>query len=309
MKRVLSVLLALLLLTALCACGAAPAERGERKIVTTIFPIYDWTKNLLGSRASDTDLILLLDDGVDMHSFQPSVSDLITLTDCDLLIYVGGESDEWIDKALADNPNPARRELRLMDVLGERVLEETLVEGMEGVAEDAPDEHIWLSLKNAQRLCEAISEELKAADPAHSGDYTSACADYTGKLAALDEEYRAAVDAAPRHTLLFADRFPFRYLTEDYGLDYYAAFAGCAAETEASFVTVIFLAEKANELGLPYLCQVETSDGRLAESVIQTAGRGDLGVLTLHSMQGKVGGESYLSLMEQNLNILKEALN
>ena len=310
MKKSIALFLSVCLLAALlCGCGAAPAEREKPQIVTTIFPIWDWTRNLLGDRADEVELVRLLDDGVDMHSFQPSVSDMILLTDCDLLIYVGGESDAWIDELLRDHPNPKRSVLRLMDALGDRALSEELVEGMEGEAEDAPDEHIWLSLRNARFLCGAISEMLRKMDGEHPRSYEAAFAVYDAKLEQLDADYRAAVAAAPQHTLLFADRFPFRYLTEDYGLDYFAAFAGCSAETEASFATVIFLADKVNELGLRHVCQIETSDGRLADTVLRTAERGDLDVLTLHSMQGAVGGESYLSLMEQNLNVLKEALN
>ncbi len=308
MKRTLALLLALMMLL-LAACSAAPAQREKPQIVTTIFPIYDWTKQLLGDRAEAVDLVLLLDDGVDMHSFQPSVADLLLLTDCDLLIYVGGESDEWIDEALQDNPNPKRSVLRLMDVLGERALEEELVEGMEGEAEETPDEHVWLSLNNARLFCTAISDMLRKMDGEHARSYEAALAVYDAKLELLDADYRAAVETAAHHTLLVADRFPFRYLTEDYGLDYYAAFTGCSADTEASFATVIFLADKLNELGLKHICQIETSDGRLADTVKRTAEREDLGILTLHSMQGAVGEESYLSLMAKNLDVLKEALS
>lgn len=308
MKRTLALLLALTMLL-LAACSAAPAQREKPQIVTTIFPIYDWTRQLLGDRAEAVDLVLLLDDGVDIHSFQPSVADLLLLTDCDLLIYVGGESDAWIDEALRDNPNPKRSVLRLMDVLGERALQEELVEGMEGEAEETPDEHVWLSLKNARLFCTAISDMLRKMDGEHARSYEAAFAVYDAKLELLDADYRAAVETAAHHTLLVADRFPFRYLTEDYGLDYYAAFTGCSADTEASFATVIFLADKLNELGLKHICQIETSDGRLADTVKRTAEREDLGILTLHSMQGAVGEESYLSLMAKNLDVLKEALS
>ena len=308
MKRTLALLLALTMLL-LAACSAAPGQREKPQIVTTIFPIYDWTRQLLGDRAEAVDLVLLLDDGVDMHSFQPSVGDLLLLTDCDLLIYVGGESDAWIDEALQDNPNPKRSVLRLMDVLGERALQEELVEGMEGEAEETPDEHVWLSLNNARMFCTAISDMLRKMDGEHARSYEAALAVYDAKLELLDADYRAAVETAAHHTLLVADRFPFRYLTEDYGLDYYAAFTGCSADTEASFATVIFLADKLNELGLKHICQIETSDGRLADTVKRTAEREDLGILTLHSMQGAVGEESYLSLMAKNLDVLKEALS
>lgn len=311
MKRLLSaVLAAVLLVSMLAGCGAAPAEEpGELKIVTTIFPLYDWTKNLLGDRADEVSLTMLLDDGVDMHSFQPSVSDMITVSSCDLLIYVGGESDAWVADALKERANPDMIALNLMDVLGDRALQEELVEGMQGEAEDAADEHIWLSLRNAEFLCAAIRDALIELDGEHSRAYEAAFAAYDTKLQQLDAEYASSLDAAALHTLIVADRFPFRYLVEDYGLDYYAAFSGCEAETEASFATVIFLAGKADELGVGNLCVIETSDGKLARTVNENTKNRDLNILTLHSMQGDVGDGDYLSLMEQNLNVLKEALN
>ena len=311
MKRFFSaVMAAALLLSLLAGCGAAPAEEpGKLKIVTTIFPLYDWTKNLLGEQADEVSLTMLLDDGVDMHSFQPSVSDMITVSSCDLLIYVGGESDAWVADALKERANPNMIALNLMDVLGDRALREELVEGMQGEAEDAPDEHIWLSLRNAEILCAAIRDALIELDGGHSRAYEAAFAVYDAKLRQLDADYSSAIDAAVQHTLIVADRFPFRYLVEDYGLDYYAAFSGCEAETEASFATVIFLAGKADELGIGNLCVIETSDGKLARTVNENTQNRDLGILTLHSMQGVVGDGDYLSLMEQNLNVLKEALN
>ena len=310
MRRIVSCLLAALLLIApLSGCAAAPTGETDRpKIVTTIFPLYDWTKNLLGSRADETELVMLLDDGVDMHSFQPSVADMVTVSSCDLLIYVGGESDEWIEDAIAERANPDMIVLNLMEVLGERGLREELVEGMEGEAEDEPDEHIWLSLRNAELLCGSIRDALTELDGGHRSEYETACEAYCAELRALDAAYRETVEAAAQHTLIFADRFPFRYLTEDYGLDYYAAFAGCSAETEASFATVIFLAGKLDELGLKQLCVIETSDGKLARTVIENTKSGEIGVQTLHSMQGAVGEEDYLSLMERNLEAIKEAL-
>ena len=303
-----------LLLTALSGCGAAKEEmktndRDSLKIVTTVFPVYDWTKNLLGDQASAHTLQLLLKDGVDMHSFQPSVSDLATVSSCDLLIYIGGESEEWIEDALQERQNPDMRVLRLLDVLGERALQEELAEGMEGEAEDETDEHVWLSIQNAELLCEAIRDALKELDGAHARSYDAACAAYCVKLQELDAAYRKCVDNAKHHCLIFADRFPFRYLVEDYGLEYYAAFAGCSAETEASFNTVIFLANKLDELGLGSVCVIENSDGKLAHTVVENAGNQDVAIVTLHSMQSMVGEESYLSLSEKNLEALREALN
>ena len=310
MRRSLCLILAALLLcTLLSGCAPSEEQSGKLRIVTTVFPIYDWTKNLLGERLDEVELVLLLDDGVDMHSFQPSVADMVTVSSCALLIYIGGEADDWIADALAEKKNPDMRALNLLEALGGDALNEELAEGMEGEAEDEPDEHIWLSPKKAQKLCAAISEALKALDPENGGTYQEAYAAYSEKLSQLDAAYEEAVASARLHTLIFADRFPFRYLTEDYGLDYYAAFAGCSAETEASFATVIFLAGKADELGITKLCVIETSDGKLARTVGENMRSGAPGTVTLHSMQGKVGEADYLALMEQNLSALKEALN
>ena len=315
MKKLLMTALALaMLLTTLGGCAAReetekPAD-GGLKIVTTVFPVYDWTKNILGERAEAHSLQLLLKDGTDLHSFQPSVSDLAAVSSCDLLICIGGESEDWIEDALAERQNPDMRVLRLMDLLGERALQEELCEGMEGESEeDETDEHIWLSLKNAEILCEAIRDALKELDGAHARSYDAACAAYCVKLQELDTAYQSCVENAQRRCLIFADRFPFRYLVEDYDLDYYAAFSGCSAETEASFNTVIFLAGKLDELGLGCVCVIENSDGKLARTVIENAENPDIKVLTLHSMQSAVGGENYLSLAEKNLNTLREALN
>ena len=308
MKKFLPIILSVLLLLALCACAAPreAADDGKLRVVTTIVPVYDWTKNLLGDNADAISLRLLLDEGVDMHSFQPAVSDLAALRDCELLIYVGGESDEWIDEALEAQGTDAPRALKLIDALGERALTEELVEGMQGEAEDAPDEHIWLSLKNAQILCSAIRDALIEMDGAHARGYEAACAVYEAKLQTLDAAYQAALDAAGQNTLLIADRFPFRYLTEDYGLNYYAAFSGCSADTEASFNTVVFLADKLNELALGSVCVIENSDEKLARTVIDSSGR-EARILVLDSMQGAGEGD-YLTRMTRNLETLKEAL-
>ena len=311
MKRSLCILLSLALLSGLlCGCGApAPGGGGEREkpgVVVTIYPVYDWVKNLLGERADRFELRLLLDEGVDMHSFQPSVEDMVAVADCDLLIYVGGESDEWIDDVA---PTDSRqRRVSLLALLGEAALAEEVSEGMQGEADGALDEHVWLSLKKARLLCARLLPYLEELDKDDSRYLEASLAAYDAQLAALDADYEAAVAAAAGDTLLFADRFPFRYLTEDYGLAYYAAFAGCEAETEASFQTVSFLAGKLDELGLKTVLVIESGDGRLAETVIAASRDKDQTVRTLHSLQGSSGGKSYLEIMRDNLTVLQEAL-
>ncbi len=302
------------------AAATAGAQQDKIKIVTTIFPEYDWVKQILGSQAENADVTMLLDNGVDLHSYQPTADDIIKIADCDLFIYVGGESDGWVEDALKEATNGKMKAIDLLEVLGSRVKEEEVVEGMEADEneegeDEGPeyDEHVWLSLKNAETLCGAISEALQQIDPEHSGIYAANTVVYTQKLAELDAGYQAAVDAAAYKTVLFGDRFPFRYLADDYGLTYYAAFVGCSAETEASFATISFLANKVDELGLPCVLTIEGAQHKIAETIVQNTAAKNQKVLTMDSMQGTTAkdvnnGTTYLSIMEQNLSVLKEAL-
>ncbi|MBQ9664650.1 MAG: zinc ABC transporter substrate-binding protein [Oscillospiraceae bacterium] len=323
MKKLLSIVLCLsVMLTASAGFveAKASAAGGKLSIVTTIFPEYDWVMNILGDRAADADVSMLLDNGVDLHSYQPTVDDIVRISACDLFLYVGGESDKWVDDALKEAANKNMVVINLLDVLGEAVKEEELVEGMEEDEDEEDDgespefdEHVWLSLKNAQVLCRAIADALATLDPEHQGEYRSNADAYIGQLSALDDEYRAAVDQASLKTLLFGDRFPFRYLTDDYGLAYYAAFAGCSAETEASFDTIIFLASKVDELDLPAILQLESSDGSISRTVLRSTKGQDAEILTMDSMQSVTAKDvaaeaSYLVIMEANLAVLKAAL-
>ena len=317
----------------LSACGRTSADgvnvdeqNGQKKlqVVATIFPEYDWVREILGEQADNVELTLLLANGVDMHSFQPTMSDILKVSTCDVFIYVGGESDAWVTDALKGAGNPDRTAINLMEVLGDRAKEEEVVEGMqeedghdshdhEAQEELEYDEHVWLSLKNTQVFCDAISEALQAADPENAKLYQENTTAYKGKLAALDREYQAAVDQSESKTLLFADRFPFRYLTDDYNLTYYAAFTGCSAETDASFETITFLAGKLDELKLPVVFVIENSDGKVAKAVVENTNTRDQKILTLNSMQSVTSdeinaGTTYLSIMKENLKTLKEAL-
>ena len=312
--------------------GVRTAEAGttedsgkKLKIVTTIFPEYDWTRAILGAQMDDVDLTMLLDNGTDLHSFQPAVKDIMKVSGCDLLIYVGGESDQWIEDALESAQNKNMKTINLMEVLGDSIKEEETVEGMQGSEhehehdhededEKEYDEHVWTSLRNASVICDAIAETLEEMDPENKDVYASNAAAYQEKLSNLDTEYQNTVDSAKQNTLLFADRFAFRYLVDDYGLNYYAAFSGCSAESEASFKTVTFLAEKLDELGLKTVLTIEKSDDRIAQTVIENTETKDQKILELNSMQSITSDEiadgvTYLSVMEDNLDVLKEALN
>lgn len=301
--------------------GTTDTTDRKLKIVTTIFPEYDWTRAVLGEREADVDLTMLLDNGTDLHSFQPAVKDIMKVSSCDLLIYVGGESDQWIEDALESAQNKEMKTINLMEVLGDSVKEEETVEGMQESGhgheheedEKEYDEHVWTSLRNASAICDVIAETLEEMDPENKDVYESNAEDYQQKLLTLDAEYQDTVDHAKQNTILFADRFPFRYLVDDYGLSYYAAFSGCSAESEASFKTITFLAGKIDELGLNSVFTIEKSDDRIAQTVIENTKTKDQDILVLNSMQSITSeeiadGETYLSVMEDNLNVLKKAL-
>lgn len=327
MKKLISLLLSVVLLASpLAGCGtAAPESHGDIKVVTTIFPIYDWVREVAKDDV-DINLDLLLDNGVDLHSYQPTAKDIMDISDCDIFIYVGGESDEWVDDTLAQADNKNMTVLDLMDILGDKAKEEEVKEGMqeddheheegkEEEHEEGPeyDEHVWLSLKNTSLFVDKIAEALSKADPQHADAFKANAASYQEKLSALDTQYQQAVDNASVKTLLFGDRFPFRYLTDDYGLDYYAAFVGCSAESEASFETISFLSGKVDELNLKSIMQIETSDGSIAKTVKDNTKTKDQQILTLDSIQNITSdriqaGETYLSVMESNLTVLKQAL-
>ena len=505
MKKIITLVLALAMAVSLfTGCGKKNnAETGESdsnklSVVTTIFPEYDWVREILGGKAESTDLTMLLDNGVDLHSYQPTADDIVKISDCDLFIYVGGESDEWVKNVLKNAVNKKMKVINLLEMLGDSVKMEEIVEGMqedghdhghshdeqlteddirdrtlsdfagawkslhpfllngdldrfcehraeededssttkdtywekykaswqcdaekisingdtitftyadgktvsaeytyagyqpklddegkirsvryqfETTSADAPkyvqfndhghepgeaehfhiyfgndgfdalmsaktnpffvkdalsvedildelmghdhgeekDEHVWLSLKNAQTLCVTLADALCAIDPDNKNTYIANAAAYRDKLAALDADYKATVDGAAHKTVLFGDRFPFRYLVDDYGLRYYAAFAGCSAETEASFETVSFLAKKVDELGLPCVLTIEGAQHRIAETIVQNTAGKNQKVLTMDSMQSTTSkdvanGTTYLSVMEKNLSVLKEAL-
>lgn len=435
MKRILAIILALSLLMiplALTGCDQSNEEPVETpdpattqeptsepepegvslSIVSTIFPQYDWVRQILGDRADYMELTLLINNRIDFHSFQPSPSDIIRAATADVFIYVGGHSDNWVADALAQAVNPDMVVINLMEVLGDRVVYEEVVEGMQhGCAtceshshhgcdcddcatceshshhdcdcdecdtcsshshhdcddgdcdtcadhdhahghshdhddcdddecdtcashdhddcdhhhdhdhddcdhhhHDELDEHVWLSLRNAAIITSAIAEVLAALDPDFAETYRANMEAYNEKLIALDAEFQAVVDAAAITTLLFADRFPFRYFVDDYNLSYYAAFTGCSAAIEVTSSTIVFLVGKVDELELHSVMVIEDSDKSIAEAVIRETASGDQQILVLDSMQTAndedwQNGITYLSIMESNLEVLRQALS
>lgn len=351
------------------ACSAesnekAPAQK-KVSIVATIYPQYDWLKNVLGDRLDAVNLKLLIKNGTDLHSYKPSAQDIAAIASADMVVYVGGESDEWIEKALSATPKAGRVQVNLMEALGDRVKEEEVVEGMEHEhhhehGEEAEehehhehaeahedhdhhehaeehehehhehaeahedehhhheeaenDEHIWLSLKNAELLVMNLADALSKVDTAHATEYHMNAGLYIAKISALDAQYRAATDSASLKTILFGDRFPFRYLVDDYDIKYFAAFVGCSAESEASFETVAFLAGKMDSLALPAIFTIDGSNGKIARAILDASKKSkETPVLTLNSMQSVTdaqmqSGVDYLSMMQSNLEVLKKAI-
>ena len=332
MKKITALLLALFVLVgALAGCGKQNDTNKTDKlsIVTTIFPEYDWVREILGDKADNAEITMLLDNGVDLHSYQPTADDIVTISDCDLFIYVGGESDGWVEDALRNAANRNMKVINLLEILGDSVKTEEIVEGMqeehehedahahddaeEHEHEEEADEHVWLSLKNAKMLVRVISKALQELDPDNKDIYAANADAYVKKLSALDADYQVAVDAASNKTILFGDRFPFRYLVDDYGLRYYAAFVGCSAETEAGFETISFLAKRVDEWKLPCVLTIEGAQHKIAETVVRNTTTKNQKVLTMDSMQSTTtqdvkNGTTYFSVMEKNLSVLKEAL-
>ena len=349
-KKLIAGLTILLALTTSVFAKAKKADKnnGKLKVVTTIFPEYDWAREILGDKASNVELTLLLGNGVDLHSYQPSIQDIAKISTADIFIYVGGESDGWVKDALKNAKNKNMKVINLLETLGDKVKAEEVKEGMQAEEEEEHehhhhdgdhdhedhdhheaeehhhhhhdddeeveyDEHVWLSLRNAKILCTEICSALSEKDAANAAAYKANLAAYTARLDALDSKYAATVKAGSKNTILFGDRFPFRYLVDDYNLDYYAAFVGCSAETEASFETVIFLAKKVDELGLNAVLKIESGDGKIARTIIQNTKKKSAKVLTLDSIQSTTAkqaaaGTTYLKIMEANLAVLEEAL-
>ena len=322
------------LLVPLCSACNYESGSGKLKIVTSIYPEYDWVMNILGEKKDNAKVTMLLDSGSDLHSYQPTPKDIKNIAKCDLLVFVGGESDEWVDDALKQAINKNMKTINLLETLGDGAKEED----EEGAEEDEHDhdhddddddheghehhheegeveydEHVWLSLKNAKLFVKTIGDTLGQIDSENASYYKSNADTYIASLNALDERYQAAVDAKVKDTLLFADRYPFRYLLDDYGLNHVAAFSGCSAENTVGPNTLRMLVDKVNELNLSVIYKIDGSDGKIAESVKESTGKTDLKILTMDSLQSGASTQfsttnNYLTRMEANLEVIKEGL-
>lgn len=326
-----------------CASGGGPAvtEGGRIQILCTSFPLYDWTRQITAGCEEHIEVLLLMDQGTDPHNYQPTTEDIVRISEADIIVCVGGESDRWMEDVMTSVPKErrdAQRYIALMEVLESSLREEEYVEGMQedadgqtygehdgrevhrgGDAEERDmdvaeyDEHIWLSLKNASVCVQAIAAVVAELDQNDSRTVTENASGYLAMLEELDGQYESMVSEAPFGRVLFADRFPFLYLMKDYGLEYDAAFPGCSTETEASFETVIFLAGRLDEYDLPAVLVMEDGNQRIAETVIANTADKDQEILALDSMQSVTAadigqGVTYLSVMQENLEVLRTAL-
>lgn len=333
-KNTLRLLLlpALLLLTGCAGSSKETADSQENtklSAVATIFPQYDFLRAIGGDHL---DLHMLLSPGAESHSFEPTPGDMITVSECDLFVYVGGDSDAWVETILDSVDTSNKEVVTLMDCV-DTVAEET-VEGMEthGHAHDhededadhgedshdhedeshgEQDEHVWTSPKNAMRIVQKLCDALCRLDPENADDYQANTASYLASLTSLDEEFSDVTANASRHTIVFGDRFPFRYFADAYGLDYYAAFPGCSSESEASAKTLSFLIDKIKEEQIPVVFHTELSNEQMTDSICEATGAKKLLLHSCHNVSKDdfESGATYLSLMEQNVSALKEALN
>ena len=294
MKKSIHFFSALLLAASLAACAAQPAENTVDDetaidVVTNSYAAYDWVKQIFADDTDHIRMTYLLENGVDLHNYQPDAEDIRKIADCDVFIYVGGESDRWAADAIRNSGNSHLLAVNMLACIGKLAKEEEVKEGMQAEEEEEPetDEHVWLSVRNASVITGVIFNQVSSlvTDPEELKQITANYENYQAELMKLDQEYAKAVSAADLDTVIFGDRFPFRYLLDDYGIDYYAAFAGCSAETEASFETVRFLAEKADEIGARNILTIETGNQKLAETIINNTQTGDQGILLMNSIQ------------------------
>lgn len=322
MKKFLAVIITSLILVAtLCACGnkensvskAQSGSDGKISVVTTIFPPYDFARQIGGD---NVDLTMLLKPGTESHNYDPTPQDIIKIQNCDLFIYVGGESDEWVRDILESNDSKPKKIISLMDCVD--TVQEEIVEGMEKDKDEDNDgheieydEHVWTSPKNAIIISKKISLALTELDKDNAKVYEKNTTEYSKKLSLLDSKFQNIVDNAKRKTIIFGDRFPMRYFADEYGLKYYAAFPGCSSETEPSAATVSFLIDKVKAEKIPVVFSIEFSNGKVADTICEDTGAKKLTFHSCHNVTQEQfdSGVTYIDLMNQNAESIKEALS
>ena len=325
-KNIIVWIIAVLTAIAMAGCNTSSASAGNTQVanpgedcisvVATIFAPYDFAREIAGDNA---DITMLLPPGSETHSFEPTPQDIIAIQDCDVFIYVGGESDDWIDRILDSMDTKNKTIVPLIDCV--EPVEEAIIEGMQEDKESSGnnaidktepeyDEHIWTSPKNAKLIANEISGALCKADEANEVLYEQNADVYMEKLDILDAEFRTVVDGAARKTIVFGDRFPFRYFADAYGLDCFAAFPGCSTETEPSAKTVAFLIDKIEDEQIPVVFHIELSNEKMADTLCAETGAKKLLLHSCHNISKDdfQNGLSYLKLMTRNVTALKEAL-
>ena len=318
MKKVISFFLLLMTLLSFTACNydVKPVDTGKISIVTTIFPYYDFSKNIAGDKA---DITLLLSPGSEPHSYEPSPSDIVAVENCDIFIYNGGQSDEWVESVLKSTQNDKMKILKMMDYV--TLLEEHSSEHNHDHAHENEeiehshgqgyDEHIWTSIKNAKILSSVIAETLSEIDEVNSSYYSEKENNYINNLDRLDKDFTNTVNNGERDVLVFGDRFPFLYFATDYNLHYEAAFPGCSSKTEPNISTVTHMVDFVREEDIPVVFYLEFSNGKTAKLIAEDTGAKTMQFSSCHNVTKEQfeNEVSYISLMEQNLKALKEALS
>lgn len=333
MKRILAMTLSIIIfMLSLTGCKRADSvgtnvekETGKLNIITTIFPYYDFVRQIAGDSVNVT---MLVPTGMDTHSFEPTPGDMVKIQDADIFIYNGGEMESWVEQVLDAVDNDSQNRVRMMDYV--TLFEEELVEGMEAeehehehgeedseLKEDTDheeaeyDEHIWTSPANAKILVSQLCNVLKEAESENAKVYEENAEQYIEKLTALDNEFKGIVETAKRKTLVFGDKFPLRYFVEEYGLDYSAAFSGCSTETEPSAETVAYLINKVKEEQIPVVYYLELSNGKIADTICEATDAKKVKFNTCHNVTQDQfdSGITYLELMEENVEALKRGLN
>ena len=264
------------------------------KIISSVFASYDFAKQIAYDKA---DVSMLIKPGASAHSYEPTPKDIIDIQNADLFIYVGGESEKWVDDILATTKN--KNVLKLMDTVD--LLNEE---------EDEYDEHVWTSTLNAQKICESICEKLKEIDSVNGSVYQRNCDDYLTQLKKLTSDFERMFETKKNKTLIFGDRFPFRYFANEFSLDCYSAFPGCSEQTEPDAKIVAFLIDKIKNENIKAVFYIEFSNQNVAKSLADTTGVKTSLLHSCHNVSSEQikNGESYISLMEQNLKTLQEIL-
>lgn len=305
-KAIIALVVILLIGTGIIAALNSNKETTEISIVATNFPAYDFARAVVGDA---TNIKMLIKPGQETHDFEPTPEDIIDIQKSKLFIYTGGESDEWVNDILSTIDNTKTKPLKMTNIV--KVVEEETVEGMESETEETEyDEHVWTSIKNAIEITKHIKNELIKIAPEKQQIFEENTKNYTDKLANLDSRFQDVVNSGNRKTIVFGDRFPFRYFVDDYGLNYFAAFPGCSEQTEASSKTIAFLIEKIKSEHIPVILKTEASSDNIAKTIANETGTRVLVFNAAHniSIDDFKNGRTYADIMEDNLQVLKEAL-